>query len=366
MTKEQLLKKLQGVEWDDFECKSAQSKVPANVWETVSSFSNTAGGWIVFGVNQAGKKFDVQGVSDVEHVESDFLNTLRSGQKFNCRIFPVARKFDINGLNVLAFFVQPSPDKPVYFGGTINNTFIRSGSGDRRATNEEIAAMFRDRMFGIKSEQFISGTSIEDINMATLHDYRSYLSSTQSKHTFESDSDSEFCYKIHVMDKDGTLNYAGLTMFGKRNSVLRYVPTFCVDYVEIPGDSLETAETRYSYRIPEQENIWDAFRIINRRLQTVVNIPFHLDSEGRNVGDMSQYEIIREALANFLMHSDQFNTVRSCIHVFLNRVEFINGGAMPVKVNEISGQCYTNPRNPSLARMFRLADVAENVGFWDS
>lgn len=62
MTKEQLLKKLQGVEWDDFECKSAQSKVPANVWETVSSFSNTAGGWIVFGVNQAGKKFDVQGV----------------------------------------------------------------------------------------------------------------------------------------------------------------------------------------------------------------------------------------------------------------------------------------------------------------
>ena len=78
---------------------------------------------------------------------------------------------------------------------------------------------------------------------------------------------------------------------------------------------------------------------------------------------MSQYEIIREALANFLMHSDQFNTVRSCIHVFLNRIEFINGGSMPVKVNEINGQCYTNPRNPSVARLFRLADVAENVGF---
>lgn len=32
-----------------------------------------------------------------------------------------------------------------------------------------------------------------------------------------------------------------------------------------------------------------------------------MDAEGRNVGDTSQYVILREALANFLMHADQFN-----------------------------------------------------------
>ena len=50
MTKEELLLKLTDIEWDDFEVKAAQDKLPENVWETVSAFSNTSGGWIVFGV----------------------------------------------------------------------------------------------------------------------------------------------------------------------------------------------------------------------------------------------------------------------------------------------------------------------------
>ena len=88
-----------------------------------------------------------------------------------------------------------------------------------------------------------------------------------------------------------------------------------------------------------------------------------MDSEGRNVGDTSQYMILREALANFLMHADQFNTLRSCIHVYTNRIEFVNGGSIPVNLKEIEGRAYTNPRNPTVARLFRFADIAENVGF---
>ena len=36
MTKEELLQKLTEIEWDDFECKAAQDKLPEDVWETVS------------------------------------------------------------------------------------------------------------------------------------------------------------------------------------------------------------------------------------------------------------------------------------------------------------------------------------------
>ena len=64
MTKEELITHLQDIEWEDFEAKEAKDKVPSNVWESVSAFSNTSGGWIVFGVKQVGKKFEVQGVSD--------------------------------------------------------------------------------------------------------------------------------------------------------------------------------------------------------------------------------------------------------------------------------------------------------------
>jgi predicted HTH transcriptional regulator len=61
MTKEELIQKLSEIEWDDFECKAAQDKLPEDVWETVSAFSNTSGGWIVFGIKQRGKQFEIQG-----------------------------------------------------------------------------------------------------------------------------------------------------------------------------------------------------------------------------------------------------------------------------------------------------------------
>ena len=32
MTKEELLQKLSEIEWDDFECKRAQDKLPEDVW----------------------------------------------------------------------------------------------------------------------------------------------------------------------------------------------------------------------------------------------------------------------------------------------------------------------------------------------
>ena len=80
-----------------------------------------------------------------------------------------------------------------------------------------------------------------------------------------------------------------------------YIPTFCVDYIEIPGSSIQDADLRFTYRIPEQENIWNAYRIISRRLLTIVDVPFKMDAEGRNVGDTSQYVILREALANCIL-----------------------------------------------------------------
>lgn len=147
MTKEELLARLQDIEWDDFEAKAAENDLPQNIWDTVSAFSNTAGGWIVLGVKQNGSKFEVQGINNGEKIESNFLNVLRGGHKMNYPLFPTSKKYNIDGKLVLAFHIESSPHKPIFYTSIVN-TFIRSGSGDRRATDAEISAMYRDQMFG--------------------------------------------------------------------------------------------------------------------------------------------------------------------------------------------------------------------------
>ncbi len=82
MRKEELIQKLSDLEWEDFEAKEAKAAVPKSAWETVSSFANTSGGWLLFGIKEIGKYFEIQGVTNAEKIEQDFLSSLRGG-KFN-------------------------------------------------------------------------------------------------------------------------------------------------------------------------------------------------------------------------------------------------------------------------------------------
>ncbi len=178
MTKEELVARLRDIEWDDFEVKAAKSELPKNIWETVSAFSNTSGGWIALGVKQSGKSFEIQGVDNIEKLEQDFLGTLRSG-KFNQVIFARPKRYDIDGCKLLVLYIPEADMKPVYFGNPAN-TFIRMGSGDQRATEGEIRAMFRDQSFGKKTEETISESGLGMLNFDSLHNYRFALSETSN------------------------------------------------------------------------------------------------------------------------------------------------------------------------------------------
>ena len=158
MNKDELLQRLADIEWEDFEVKTAH-ELPKSCWETVSAFSNTVGGWLILGVEKKDKTFSIIGVSNPEKIEQEFINTL-NGQKFNVKIRPEAHHYTIDGKHVLAFYIHPSKQKPIYYN-TQSNTFIRSGSGDVRATAAEIDAMYRDQAFGFKTGECVEGLTIK-------------------------------------------------------------------------------------------------------------------------------------------------------------------------------------------------------------
>ena len=361
MTKEELLQKLADIEWDDFECKAAKDRLPEDVWATVSAFSNTSGGWVVFGIRQVGKKFEIQGVNNGEKTESDFLNTLRGGQKFNMRLSAKGMKYNFDGKLVLAFFVPSSIVKPIYYGNPIN-TFIRTGSGDRRATETEIMAMMRDQAFGCKSEIVVEGTSVADLNKSSLETYRNHILNDNPLFPYKDLPDDQFCEKVRI-SKDGYLTIGGILMLGQRDVVQRHINNFWIDYLEIPGKSLADARVRYTYRMPEQDNIWESYQIILQRLRNYVDAPYEARPDGVGTEDESQLYALREGLTNCCAHADYFSPMHPTIRVFADRIELQNPGRFMFPLSELRTQIHSIPRNPNIIKFSRYAKLGENAGY---
>jgi predicted HTH transcriptional regulator len=239
MTKEELIQKLACLEWEDFEVKAAKSELPKSLWESVSAFSNTSGGWIGLGVKENGNEFEITGVRNAEKLEQDFLNTLR-GTKFNVFVSTTQEVYRFDDKTVLTFYVPVHKNKPVYYNNQ-RNTFIRRGSSDQRATQEEIDSMLRDRAFGTKTAELAPGSNRESLNNTSINRYRDYMARFNPNASYNRYDEAEFLEKLRIMEK-GNCTFAGVLMFGKREVIEKYFSDFRVDLLEVPGKSYSEAK----------------------------------------------------------------------------------------------------------------------------
>lgn len=366
MTKEELIIRLNDIEWDDFEVKEASGGLPKSMWETVSAFSNTAGGWIILGVKEKksenGSEYIVNGVANPEQMEQDIVTTLRSRSKFNAPVSCKALKYTIDDKNVLVFEIPLSPHRPVAIK-TNGEVYVRTGSGDTLATDMEVDAIVRDASFGAKSEMEVPGTGFKDIDTNSIASYRSYLRDFNRPLSFPTLNDEEFCRKLNIVLSSGRLSYGSLLMFGKRKSVLDALPNFWIDYMEVPGNSYATASQRYTYRMPEQENIWECFQLIMHRLRNFVDAPYMEGPDIFGAEDNSQLFCLREGLVNFCAHSDYFASAHPTIRVFDDRIVMQNPGRFILAADEFRSRILSMPRNPSIIRLFRHPKLSENAGY---
>jgi len=265
MNKDELIKKLEDIEWEDFEVKEAKSEIPKSSWETVSAFSNTAGGWLIFGISKKGRSYDITGVSNPEKIEQDFTTTLRNGTKFNKKVDVKSKKYNFKGKVVLSFYIpqKSAREKPIYFNSQ-KNTFIRTGSGDQRARQEEIDSFFRASSFEEKDKD-LSNCTISDLNEETIKRYRNMFTQVNPGHRYNSLDNKTFLEKLKVI-RDGKITFGGLLVFGNENDLADEMPNYGIDYIEVNGTSYEDVPTRYNYRLLSERNILLTFFDIYERL----------------------------------------------------------------------------------------------------
>ena len=370
MTKEELIQRLKGYEWDDFECKKAQKSVSQDAYTTVSAFANTQGGYLIFGVAEKGKIFEVVGVENVDQVQNTFLSTLRSREKLNREISVEAYKYDIEGKTVLVFYVPELPrhDKPVYLKGNPKESYIRRGAGDERCTQKELERFLRDA-----SQECYDTQTVSDIpsdlffNEETVSWYQNVLL-RRDPGKRETKDLHDFLIHWNFVREENHIFYptrAGILLFGKPRYINQILPRPILEYRQVgtPFDS-EFSDERWIDRVLYEENLFETWRGLVGRYMRIAERPFALDaSTFRRVDDPPDYIAFREAAINLLVHQDYGDHRRkACIHFFTDCTRFYNPGDAFASLEELLKTTEKEVRNPAIISAFRRIGLSDQGG----
>lgn len=370
MNQDDLLARLNGIEWNDFECKRAQRGVPEDAYKTVSAFANTAGGWLVFGVSEVNGLLEVTGVEQPDKVQNDFLAVLRGGQKLNRVIAVEAHRFEIDGKHVFAFHVPESgrAEKPVYLKGDPRQSYLRRGAGDEQFNQSELERFLRDA-----AQERYDGVALDDIPVdqcfdeATVQWYQAQFARRNPEHVEITDPIAFLLNWNFVVEREGkTLpTRAGLLLFGTGRYVRQILPRPVMDYqrIDTAFDNW-SAEQRWHDRFVFEENIFQTWQGLVSRYMRVAEHPFSLDPATlRRNDDPPDYVAFREAAINLLIHQDYGDHGRKAsIKLFADRTVFWNPGDAFATEAELLDPTEKEVRNPTIVKAFRRIGLSDQAG----
>ena len=182
MTEQDVLELLQYGEHIHLECKKAETTLPNSVWETYSSFANTDGGVILFGIEEHVKETDFerrfvfQTIKNPDQRIKDFWNTVNSNKvSSNILVDSDVGTCSIKGETIIWVHVPRAKynQRPVYLNDNpMKGSYKRNHEGDYHCTEEEVKAMLRDANDSGSDGTILDGYTMEDIDMNALRSYR--------------------------------------------------------------------------------------------------------------------------------------------------------------------------------------------------
>ena len=366
-------KLLQDKESGEVEFKSAAGGFPGTFWSTYSSFANTNGGAIIFGVKEKDDKFYLDGLTEEQtgKYRREFFNNMHNKKNINIALL---KEEDVQivkiGTRYFMFFYIPRVDRshrPVYCGpDPYTGTYRRDIDGDYLCSREEINSMFADANLASPVDgRILKNFGKEDLDEDSIKQYRRRFEQWNPDHVWNALPEDKFLEKLNVFRKDRQtgeygLTYAGLLMFGSYSAIMDANPNFFPDYQEISDNN-----DRWVNRIcPDgnwASNLFQFYSKVLPILQNFLPKPFKLEDNQRKT-ETPAHIAVREALANALVHADYTENASLNIYKYPNEMVFSNPGTMLISLRQYYHGGESVCRNKYLQTMFTFLGSAEKAG----
>ncbi|HSW86662.1 MAG TPA: ATP-binding protein [Rhabdochlamydiaceae bacterium] len=375
---QQLLERLQGCdECQRIETKESKSTLGMSVIETISAFSNEpdmGGGYLILGLKKnkdytSNNRYSITGVDDPDKIQCDLASVCRSA--FNIQIRPKISVESVDGKVLVVAFIAESfcRDKPVFIKkyGEEKGAYRRIGSSDQRCTAEDLDLLYQLRRQRVYESDVFPETSWEDVASDAITEYRRLRIQIDPSASELVLDDRQLLISLgHAVRKGKEIipTIGGLLLFGTKAALRRTMPMAArIDYILVEGiEWVQNPLERY-HSIEYREALVTVITRLHAQIMSDLPTRFQLKTGDLQRSDVPSIprDVIREALANALMHRDY--RVGQAIQIirYSNRIEFHNPGYSLKPFDEMC-QSGSLTRNEKIAAVFHDLKFAETKG----
>lgn len=349
----------------DIELKSAKCGCPESLYDTLSSFSNTKGGIIVFGIDEK-NGYKVVGVDNPQELQKKIAEQSLSMEPVVRPLFTIAQ-YD-NKIVCSAEIPEIEPFlKPCYYKGKgkSKGSYIRIGDENLPMTDYEIHSF---EAFKYKIEDELRIKERVDISFLNNNSIDGYISLLISKKPNLINIEKKQILQLEgIIDKSNFPTLCGLMNFGTLPQIfspnLDIIAVRCAtnNYGEENNDGIRFIDNKRIDGTLSNMLIQSlAFIQNNTKKSTYVN-PLTGKRE-----DKTEYPLkaIREIILNALIHRDysvytENDPIR--IEIYDDRIEVSNPGGLygRLTIDEL-GKVRYDVRNPYIASILETLEITEN------
>ena len=316
-------------------------KLTENFEKEIIAFLNTNGGNLYIGISDKGEVFGLNCNIDL------LQRTIKDRIKDNINpstlgLYDVVVE-ELDNKKYIKIIVARGTERPYYLKGmgmTSDSCFIRVGSSVQSMSNELINKEFSSR----------TKNSLKNI-ISPNQD----LTFTQLKIYYEEKGfkiNNNFLKQLELYTPQGYYNYVAYLLSDNNNISVRFAKYETDNAVNI----IENEDYGCCCIIKATQNILDKLRIENKTF-TKITYPT------RKEINLFDYNAVREAVVNAIVHNDWSKEYAPKFEMFNNRIVISSNGGLQsdtTKEEFLSG--FTLPRNRELMKVFRDLEYVEQMG----
>ena len=352
-------------------------EVGKSIMETVIAFANEpglGGGYLLLGVeSKVDSKGDAQywaaGVPDPDKAQKDLASQCAS--MLNVALRPEMAVERVDGKTVLVVFV-PEADasqKPVYLlaTGLPKGAFRRVGSTDQRCVDDDLWVLRGASQPQCGPDMVpITDARMADFDPQAIAEYRRLRALANPQAEELAYDNDDMLQALSAVRRVGSVlqpTLAGMVLFGKPMSLRRLFPALRIDYVRVVGTVWVGDPEQRFQSVDIRKPLMLALPLAEASVVDELPKGFRLpegELQSRQEPMLSR-KVIREALANAVMHRSYQDHSPIQIVRYSNRIEILNPG-FSLKDMASLGTPGSRMRNPAIAAVLHEINWAETKG----